>query len=204
VPEPGEQVLIVGAGIIGLLTLQSVKAVAPNAHVTVMARFPQQIEAAAAFGADEIVTSGDLFSETARITGAEHFTAPLNRGMLLGGFSVIYDCVGSAATIGDGIRCVRAGGALVIIGITPKMMKLDLSPLYVQEVDLIGSNTYGIERWDGRDVHTFQLVIEMFQEGRLTDQGLITHRFPFAQIKDAIRTAEDKRTGCIKVSITYP
>jgi threonine dehydrogenase-like Zn-dependent dehydrogenase len=44
VPEPGEHVLIVGAGIIGLLTLQSVKVVAPDAHVTVMARYPQQIE----------------------------------------------------------------------------------------------------------------------------------------------------------------
>jgi L-iditol 2-dehydrogenase len=99
---------------------------------------------------------------------------------------------------------VRAGGTLVVIGITPKMMKLDLSPLYFQEVDLIGSNTFGIEHWNGRDVHTFDLVIEMFQDGRLTDQGLITHRFPFSEIKEAIHTAEDKRTGSIKVTITYP
>jgi threonine dehydrogenase-like Zn-dependent dehydrogenase len=43
----------------------------------------------------------------------------------------------------------------------------------------------------------------MFQEGVLTDEGLITHRFPFEDYKKAIATATDKRTGAIKVSFDY-
>jgi len=38
-PAPGEKVLVVGAGTIGLLTLQAARALAPDANITVLARY---------------------------------------------------------------------------------------------------------------------------------------------------------------------
>ncbi len=82
-------------------------------------------------------------------------------------------------------------------------MTTDLTPVWHQEVDLLGSIAFGTEDWRGRKAHTFDLVIEMLQEGVLTDEGLITHRFPFEAYRKAIETATDKRTGAIKVAISY-
>jgi threonine dehydrogenase-like Zn-dependent dehydrogenase len=200
-PEPGQQVLIVGAGIIGLLSLQAVKAVEPAAEVSVMARYPHQVEAAQRLGADRILSDADSYQAVAEATGGKLYRAPMNRGMILGGYDVIYDCVGSAQTVGDSLRWARARGAVVLVGIDLGVLKVDLNPVWYQEVDLIGSYASGIEHWRGRTIHTFDLVIEMLQEGVLTTQGLITHRFPLSDVKQAVSTALDKRTGAIKVTL---
>lgn len=199
-PRAGERVLVIGAGIIGLLTVQALKVVQPQAHVTVLARYPHQKQAAQRLGADELIEEAAAYDAVARATGGKLYDAPLNRGMVLGGFEVIYDCVGSERTLFDALRWARAGGAVVLIGIELGVFEIDLNPVWYQEVDLIGSNTFGVERWQGREVHTFDLVIEMLQEGVLQIDGLISHRFPLSQYKRAIDTAQDKSTGAIKVT----
>lgn len=199
-PKEGDRVLVIGAGIIGLLTVQMVKIIQPGAHVAVIARYPHQQEAATRLGADELIAEEDAYQGVAEATGGELYRAPLNRGMILGGFEIIYDCVGSQRTIHDALRWARAGGAVVLVGIDLGELKIDLNPIWYQEVDLIGSNTFGVEQWEGRMVHTFDMVIEMLQEGMLQHDGLITHRFPFLDYKRAIDTAQDKTTGAIKVT----
>ena len=59
------------------------------------------------------------------------------------------------------------------------------------------------ETWRGRDVHSYDLVIEMSQAGEVNHEGLITHRFPFEEYKQAIATAMDKRRSSIKVALEY-
>jgi threonine dehydrogenase-like Zn-dependent dehydrogenase len=199
----GGHALVIGAGIIGLLTIQVAKIVAPECHLTVLARHTQQAEMAHRLGADKIIIGGDLYTKLAGITDANYYQAPLNRGMLLGGFEVIYDCVGNAETITDGLRWVRAGGTVVVVGIRLNSLRVDLNPVWYQEVDLIGSHTFGVENWQGDRIHTFDLVIEMFQKGRLIHEGLITHRFPFEDYRRAIFTAVNKRSGSIKVVFNY-
>jgi threonine dehydrogenase-like Zn-dependent dehydrogenase len=91
----------------------------------------------------------------------------------------------------------------VLVGINLNNLKVDLNPVWYREVDLIGSHTFGVEDWQGRRVHTFDLVIEMLQQGSLVHEGLITHRFPFEQYRQAIRTAVDKHSRSIKVIFDY-
>jgi threonine dehydrogenase-like Zn-dependent dehydrogenase len=201
-PRPGEHVLVLGSGIIGLLTLQCLRFLEPDCRVTIAARYPHQAEAARRLGADTVLGRGDLYAEVARLTGARHYRAPLHRGMLIGGFDVVYDCVGNASSVLDGLRWARAQGTVVLIGIDLSLMKTDLNPVWYQEVDLIGSNTFGRERSDPRARHTFEMVIDHMQEGRLREAGLITHRFPLAEYRKAIATALDKGTGAIKVTFS--
>ena len=91
----------------------------------------------------------------------------------------------------------------MLVGISLQRMKIDMTPIWFQEVDLIGSVTFGMEELDGRRLHTFDLVIEMLQSGVLSEADLITHRLPFAEYHKAIATAVDKRTGSIKVTLTF-
>jgi threonine dehydrogenase-like Zn-dependent dehydrogenase len=198
-PQPGDHVLVIGAGTIGLLTGQAARAVEPECRVTVLARYAHQEQAARGLGIESVVRGGDLYDRLAGISGAKYYRAPMNRGMLLGGFEVVYDCVGSPMTISDGLRWARAGGAVVMVGITLSEIKVDLNPIWYQEVDLIGAGFFGMEKWEEAGTNTYDIVVEMIRDGRLRHAGMITHRFPFSQHKRAIATAVDKASGSIKV-----
>jgi len=202
-PKAGEHALVLGCGIVGLNTLQCVRAVSPQCHITAIARHPHQAEMARRLGADEVVMGEDGYQATARITGAKLYEGMFHNRMLLGGFDVIYDCVGSAQTLHDSLRWARARGAVVMVGIKMAPLKLDLNPIWYQEVDLVGIWAHGAERWNGQTRHTYELVIELMRQGKLTVEGLITHRFPLSRWRQAINTAMDKRSGAIKVIFDY-
>ncbi len=54
-----------------------------------------------------------------------------NKGLVVGGFDVVYDCVGSSATLTDSLRWTRAGGAVQIVGLHfAPMAKIDLTPVW--------------------------------------------------------------------------
>jgi L-iditol 2-dehydrogenase len=196
-------VLVLGCGIIGLLELQAVRAVVPNCRITALARYDHQAEAAQRLGADAVLRHSD-YASVAEASGAKYFQAPLNRGMLLGGFDVIYDCVGSGRTVEDSLRWARAGGAVVLVGVDLTRAKVDLNPVWYQEVDLVGSLAHGMDDWQGRRCHTYEWVFDLFRAGRLTEAGLITHRFPFDAYRQAVATSLDKKTAHpIKVAFQY-
>jgi threonine dehydrogenase-like Zn-dependent dehydrogenase len=168
-----------------------------------MARYPQQIEMARQLGADEVISDEDPYEAVARITNAKLYTGQLNNRMLLGGFDVVYDCVGSAQTVQDSLRWARAGGAVVMAGANLERMRVDLSPIWYKEVDLIGILIHGIEEWNGSRRSTYDITCELLLKGKLTAAGLITHYFRLEDWKEAIKTSQDKRTGSIKVVFDF-
>lgn len=199
-PREGDRVLVIGSGVIGLLTLQAVRAVAPGAHVTALARYPHQAEAARKCGAHEVVTGGDLYALMARITGAQVYQAAFNRGMLLGGFELIYDCVGTGSTLSDSLRWARGSGTVVMVGIDLSTLRVDLNPIWYAEVNLVGSRTHGSSEFEGKRQHDYAWVIDPLRRRELWVDGLITHRFPLEAHQEAFRTWDHKgRTGAIKI-----
>jgi 2-desacetyl-2-hydroxyethyl bacteriochlorophyllide A dehydrogenase len=199
-PGAGQRALVLGCGIIGLLTLQAARAVAAEAEIVAVARHPHQAEAARRLGANHVITdTQDIYGTIAGLTGARRYKGSFGNQVLVGGFDVIYDCVGNARTIEDALRWTRAGGTVVVVGIDLNRLKLDLTPIWYREVDLIGSLANGTETWNGQRVSTFELTARWFAEGKLTADGLITHRFPLADYREAIETATDKSRRSIKV-----
>lgn len=203
VPQPDEQILVVGCGIVGLNVVQAVRAFSPSCQIVAMARYPQQIDMARQLGADEIISSDDPYEATARITGAKLYAGPFNNRMLLGGFDIVYDCVGSAQSVQNSLRWTRAGGTVVLVGVSLERMRLDLSPVWYQEVNLIGAVAHGMEDWNGTRRSTYDLTCDLLLKGKLTTTGLITHYFRLENWQQAIKTARDKRTGAIKVVFDY-
>jgi threonine dehydrogenase-like Zn-dependent dehydrogenase len=200
---PGERALIVGSGIVGLNTLQCLRAISPDCHITIMARHAHQADMARRLGADEIIMDRDGYQASARITGAKLYEGMFGSRMLLGGFEVIYDCVGSAKTLQDSLRWARAGGAVVMVGIKFTPLRLDLNPIWYQEVDLSGVWGHGVEIWRGETRHTFDIVIELMRQKKLTVDGLITQRFPLSQWHQAVNAALDKGKGTIRIAFDY-
>src|SRR5258706_15974742 len=55
-PQPGANVLEMGAGTLGLLTTQAIRALSPHAHITVLARHPFPVERPTPLGAPPILS----------------------------------------------------------------------------------------------------------------------------------------------------
>ena len=203
-PKAGEKVLVVGAGIIGLLTTMVVRALVPDAEISVLARYPHQQDMAEKLGADHILNRPD-YIEIARLTGGKYFTSPLNKGIVVGGFDVIYDCVADSKTINNSLRWVRAGGTVVMVGahMSP-MPKVDLTPIWYHHINLVGTYGHGMNEWGGVRKHTYEWVFDQFQAGNFDIAGLITHRFPMQDYKHAIRVTMSKgKEKAIKVMFEH-
>jgi len=199
-PQAGDKVLIIGAGIIGLLVTMVVHALVPQAEIAVLARYPHQQQMAERLGARHVLSRPD-YGALARLAGGKYFSAPLNRGVVIGGFDVIYDCVADPHTINDALRWVRAGGTVVMVGAhMAPMPRLDLTPIWYHHVRLVGTYGHGMDAWNGTRKHTYEWVFDQFRAGRFEIEGLITHRFPLRDYKEAIRVATSKgKERAIKV-----
>jgi 2-desacetyl-2-hydroxyethyl bacteriochlorophyllide A dehydrogenase len=199
--QPGDRVMVVGCGTIGLMTLQSIRAVQPDCEITALAQFDYQADMARKLGASNVIMLGsDVYSEVARLTGGRLFRGALANRTVMGGFDIVYDCVGRPQTLRDALRWARTGGAVVLVGVYMAPMHVDLTPVWYWEVDLVGMFAHGSEEWQGERLSTYDLVVRLLREGKLNFDGFITHRFPLSQYRQAFLTAMDQpRSHCLKV-----
>ncbi|HZJ17763.1 MAG TPA: zinc-binding dehydrogenase [Chthoniobacteraceae bacterium] len=193
-PLAEESVVVFGCGVIGLGIILTLRALGMPVKIVAIARHPSQAARARVAGADLVLssTSPDLYEHLA----TELETKVLSRGsrnrLLQCGASVVYDAVGSSETLRHALRWTRPRGAVVVEGITPRPAPFDCTVIWLREVDLIGSHGHGLETFQGRTLHTFNLVLEWIQQGRLATDGWITHRYPLGEYQQAMRAAHEK------------
>jgi threonine dehydrogenase-like Zn-dependent dehydrogenase len=183
---PGDRVLVLGAGTIGLLCVMGARA-AGAAEVAVTARHAHQAEMARRIGATRVFPAGD---EGSRERAESSRDCPPDL--------VLETVGGRGESMNDAIRSVRPGGTVVLLGIFPSSPRCDALSLVVKEVRLLGSLTYGCR--DGRA--DFELALEMMEANAPVVRDLVTHRFELGEIREAFETAADKARGTIKVAVT--
>lgn len=211
-PQSGQQVLIIGAGTIGLLTVQIVHALVPDAEISVLARYPFQVEQATRLGAAHIIYPEDSYSGVQQATGAKLYTGSKGNQVLLGGYDVIYDTVGDKDTLHHALRWACARATLVVIGLSLHRMELDLTPIWYREINLVGSVGHGMENWPAGPIgaterrSSFEIASEMILQGQIHPERLLTHRFSLIDYRHALVTADGKdreRSRAIKVVFDY-
>jgi threonine dehydrogenase-like Zn-dependent dehydrogenase len=190
----GERVLVLGCGPIGFLLIQVLRALQPACEISAVAQFSWQAEMALTYGAKHaFLSSDDGFVEAVRLTGAKLYEGRAGNRMLLGGFDLIFDVVGTAATLNDALRWTRAGGTVVLVGVNLHRMELDVTPIWYQEVDLVGAIGHDVVTWEGETLSTFELGMRWMGTGRVESRELLTHRFPLDAYREAFAKALDKR-----------
>jgi threonine dehydrogenase-like Zn-dependent dehydrogenase len=201
-PPPGAQALVLGAQTEGLLVIQALRALTPNTTITAQPEYPFQVELATLSGASRILYREDGTQGVARLTAAKHFKTRLGAELLVGGFDIVYDSLGTAASLQNALRWVRDGGTVVLVGRQPAMMTIDLTPLWHREISVVGTLAYGTESWpggigpatwgvDGGRTSTFQLAAGLMRDRRMLPDRLITHRFPLREVRAAVATARN-------------
>ena len=205
-PKQGTNILIIGAGTIGLAVLMAVKAAQPDGEVTILSRYDFQSEMAERLGGKHVLR-GDDYRGIAQASGGKFFSAPLNKGIVVGGFDIIYDCVGNSKTLNDSLRWIKAKGKVVLVGshLMP-MPKMDLVPIWYHQIELVGVIGHGEEHHHGKHKHTYDWVIEFMKEGLYPIEGFITNRFSYEDYKQAIALANGHKgkPKAIKVIMESP
>lgn len=184
--RPGETVLVLGAGNIGLTGILALRAA--GATVLITARYDHQAEAARRLGADEVIPADE--SGVARLAELRQQEA----------VDVVFESVGGAAdTMADAMRTVRPRGRVVMLGVfmTPRV-SINPFDLLLHEIHLTGAVVYGSP--PGRRPH-FAEALDVVAQFPDETRSLITHRFPIADAPRAFATAADKANKSVKVHI---
>jgi 2-desacetyl-2-hydroxyethyl bacteriochlorophyllide A dehydrogenase len=185
--EGGETVLVLGAGNIGQTSVAAARAMGAG-KVMVTARHAHQGELAKTLGADVVLPDkGDDLAEA---------IADETDGR---GVDVTLESVGGRTdvTIQQSIQFTRPQGRIVILGGFWVPIEIDWMTPLLKEQSVIFSSCYSV--LDGRD--DFEIAIDMMGSGRVDLKPMVTHKFPLAQVQQAVDTAYDKSTGSIKVQV---
>ena len=198
----GERALVVGAGSIGLLTVAALRALAPGVEVTVLARHGFQRDHALRLGAARVVMGGgDPRAALAEASGARLLKTIIGPPAVVGGFDRSYVCIAGRSGVGDALNLTRAGGEVVLLGNARGLDGLDWTPLWLKEITLRGSLTYGLHA--GAERGDFEEAMDLIAKGRAAVAPLVTHTFPLADHAQALATAMDKRAQSVKVAFRF-
>ena len=149
----GKSALVIGAGMIGLLTLQAAKA-AGCSRVLISDVDETRLEMAKQVGAEEALhaSGSELLAEITQRTGGK-------------GVDLVLEAVGRIETIASAIDCVRKGGTVTLIGnITPEVT-IHLQKVVSRQIRLQGSCASSGE---------YPEAIELMASGKIQVKPLIT------------------------------
>jgi L-iditol 2-dehydrogenase len=206
-PAPGDTVLVYGCGVIGMLSVASLKALAPRCRVIAVARYPFQAEVVRGYGADEIIMQRevkDFYGEVARLTGAQVVKPMIGGRYLNGGPDMVLECVGSPATLDDSLRMTKSGGTVVLIGLVSFAPKIDWTPVWFKELKVTGTLCSSSDSFEGTTARTIEWARDLVTGGQVRVDHLLTHTWKLDQFEDMIETALSKgNTGCIKQAFRF-
>lgn len=175
-PQDGDRVLVIGAGVIGNLVVQSIRALGSKCHISVAEPDPFAADLALKAGADRLIHGGDILGQAVEITGARAYKPMIGKDVLMGGFSRIFDCVANEATLFSSMRALGTGGTLSMVGIG-KDVKLDLTPLWLKLQTIKGAYSSGYVNYDGSRKHIFEIASGMVKQKKIDLEPMVTHTF---------------------------
>lgn len=181
----GDTAIVIGAGMIGLLTLQVVKHAGAE-RVLVLDVDASRLKLAKSLGATETFVSG---SEEASKTIREAVLA-MTEGR---GADVALECVGITPAINDAIENVRKGGTVTLVGNIAPRVEVGLQSIVTRQIRVQGSCASAGE---------YPESMEMMASGAVRVDGLIS---AVATLEDGPQWFErlySREPGLMKVVLT--
>lgn len=175
VPQPGSDMVVFGAGGVGLSAIMAAR-LTPAARIIAVDVNPQRLRLAADLGATHTVNSADADAvETIR-----ELTA--------GGADVTIETSGLVPVLGQAVRSLRSAGTCVVIGAPPlgSELAVDVPDLLGRGIRLIGTN-----QGDSSPRNIIPRLIDLYRAGVFPVDRIITN-YAFTAINQA---ASDARSG---------
>lgn len=205
-PTLGEAVVVTGLGLIGLLTLQLLRA--HGCRVLGLDFDRQKLDLAQRMGAEVV----DLGAGQDPVAAAERFS----RGRGVDAVIVTASTKSSEPMHQAALMC-RKRGRIVLVGVTG--LELSRDDFFKKELTFQVSASYGPGRYDpnyeekGQDYpigfvrwteqRNFEAVLDMMADGRLDVKPLISHSFAIGDAEEAYRLIGGAARS-LGVLLTYP
>lgn len=180
---PGQNLLVVGTGPIGLGGMACAKAMG-SGKIILAGRKDTKLRIGGKMGADLLVntTKEDLREIVMRETNGE-------------GMDIILDTTGSAGIFNETVRLLRGSGTIVIPGFYGEPVeKADMDYLISHNCTLVGAaGTPNMGR----------KILDLLGSGKISLAPMITERYPFSQVQDAFTAVKRHNDWRIKIMIDF-
>lgn len=179
--QEGKTVFIQGAGPIGITVLKMAKI--RGATVIISDLTNQRLEFAQENGADYTINPSevDTVSKINEITNDE-------------GANVVIDAVGMPQTFELSVEVASAAGNVVTLGFNATPSSIALMAITKKELTITGSRL---------QTNQFGKVVDLINSKKLTHNGLVTHKFPLSEVKEAFAFIEENPDKVRKAVIVF-
>jgi L-iditol 2-dehydrogenase len=179
--QPGQNVLIIGSGITGLLHLKLARALGADKVVTTDF-VPYRLEAARRFGADAAINAVDYSADRLR---------QINEGRLA---DQVIVCVGAPSAIEQALQSVERGGTILLFALTEPGVTVPVSvnDFFFKDITLTSS-------YAGSPEDHIQ-ALELIRTHKVEVKDMITHRLSMAETGSGFQLVAAARDS-IKVII---
>jgi len=179
-PSLGDKVLILGAGPIGLLLMQSVRrAGAASVVITDVQR--DRLDLASRLGAEAAMQAGDGQRD------ALFDLAPY-------GYDMVIDATGAPAVAASAFDYVTRGGKVLLFGVCPEDATIPFSPFKIYRHDISVYGSFALNK-------SFGPAIELLKSGAVQVGDLISHRFSLDRFPAALELALSRSEPTMKILI---
>jgi 2-desacetyl-2-hydroxyethyl bacteriochlorophyllide A dehydrogenase len=179
--EPGERVVVFGAGPIGLAT--TLAAAAAGARVITIDPVPARRDLAKQLGAERVAwgSQADTQAEIRQWTDGD-------------GPPLVVETSGETAVLPQAIDLTSAAGRVVVVGMSSGTAPIRPGAFPEKEIDVIGSSCATAE--------DFQAAINLVRANRASLAALFSHHFPLTRAAEAFEFAMNRPPDAIKIVVT--
>lgn len=179
--KPGDTVVILGAGCIGLVTLLACKARGAG-KIIVSDLVDTRLEKAKELGADIVINGKeeDIFKKTEEITNGR-------------GYDIVFETAGSPVTIAQTPFLVRRGGTITLVGISAQE-EIDFNFGQIMDKEATIKTVF-------RYKNIYPKAIAAVSSGAINVKNIVTHEFELENIEEAYNEAVNNKTDLVKAVI---
>ncbi|MCI0418758.1 MAG: zinc-binding dehydrogenase [Acidobacteria bacterium] len=168
----GDLVVVSGPGCVGLLTLLMAKLEGARVIISGVGTDLLRLKCGKDLGADRVVnTSEEDLLEVVRDYSGGH------------GADLVYECSGSARSLGVCWEAVRKEGTVVQVGVYPGPIETDLNKVMMKELRFIGTYGYVWTSW--------KRAVQLWDEKKIQIDSMVSHEYPLSQFEEAFRATQD-------------
>lgn len=172
----GGETLILGAGPIGLATLQAVVNIG-GGRVTVADIYDFRLKKARELRADKVINpqQSDALDK------------------LRSSFDYVFETAGSIVTTQQTVKLAKRGRKVILVGLpAQEAIEFNTNQIITKELDVLGIFRYA---------NMYPKAVRLAEKGQVNLKTLISKKFPFPQTEEALKYARDNKESSIKTLV---
>jgi NDMA-dependent alcohol dehydrogenase len=169
----GESIAIYGCGGVGLSAVMGAK-LAGAGNLIAVDTMDKKLAMAKELGADHVINASqeDPIGKVMELTG--------------GGADYAIECIGSVDVMTQAFASIHGGGMMIVVGMAPLGTMLNIAPFEF----LLGKTITGTVQGDVRALVDIPRYVDMYMDGKLPIDKLITKSYSLDQVNDAFAALE--------------